>query len=164
GLDRGGRRVIEKFGDLARSIPAASRNRSASIHASRSISAASRNRSASIHAGRSIPAASRNRPASIHAGRHIPAGRSNKPTPFSAGRTVPTGWINHAARPFFGPTNLCFDNVYCPGIYNYMSMNEGRWGSAVKSSAGCSWRNNRPNMQWGSKNNGGSHQSTWFHT
>nr|GEV16844.1 putative ribonuclease H-like domain-containing protein [Tanacetum cinerariifolium] len=59
-----------------RSIPAASRNRSASIHAGRSIPAASRNRQASIHAGRSIPAASRNRPASIHAGRHIPAGSS----------------------------------------------------------------------------------------
>nr|GFC20176.1 ribonuclease H-like domain, reverse transcriptase, RNA-dependent DNA polymerase [Tanacetum cinerariifolium] len=109
-----------------RSITTASRNRSASIHAGRSIPAASRNRLASIHAGRSIHAASRNRPASIHAGRHIPAGRSNKPTPFPAGRTVPTGWINHAAGPFFGPTNMCFDNVYWPGIYNHMSMNEGR--------------------------------------
>nr|GEY98692.1 retrovirus-related Pol polyprotein from transposon TNT 1-94 [Tanacetum cinerariifolium] len=124
-----------------RSIPAARRNRTASIHAGRhipagrSIPATSRNRSASIHAGRFIPAASRNRPASIHAGRHIPAGRSNKPTPFPTGRTVPTGWINHAARLFFGPTNLCFDNVYWPDIYNHMSMNEGRWGSAVKSSA-----------------------------
>nr|GEZ14320.1 retrotransposon protein, putative, unclassified [Tanacetum cinerariifolium] len=118
-----------------RSIPAASKNRSASIHAGRSIPAASRNRSASIHAGRSIHAASRNRPASIHADKHIPTGRSNKPTPFPAGRTVPTGWINHAARTFFGLTNLCFDNVYWPGIYNHMSINEGRWGSAVKSSA-----------------------------
>nr|GEX32575.1 ribonuclease H-like domain-containing protein [Tanacetum cinerariifolium] len=84
---------------VGRFIPAASRNRSASIHAGRSIPAASRNRSASIHAGRSILAASRNRPASIHAGRHIPAGRSNKLAPFSAGRTVPTGWINHAVHP-----------------------------------------------------------------
>nr|GEV28867.1 hypothetical protein [Tanacetum cinerariifolium] len=149
---------------LAASVPAGSRNSSASIHAGRSIPTASRNRSTSIHAGRSIPAASRNRSASIHAGRHILAGRSNKPAPFPAGQTVPTGWINHAARPFFGPTNLCFDNVYWPGIYNYMSMNEGRWGSAVKSSAGCSWSNNKPNMQWGSKNNGGSHPSTWSMT
>nr|GEU70541.1 ribonuclease H-like domain-containing protein [Tanacetum cinerariifolium] len=118
-----------------RSILAASRNRSASIHAGGSISAANRNRSTSIHVGRSIPAASRNRPSSIHAGRHIPAGRSNKPAPFLAGRTIPTGWINHATRLCFGPTNLCFDNVYWPDIYNHMSMNEGRWGSAVKSSA-----------------------------
>nr|GEW10484.1 hypothetical protein [Tanacetum cinerariifolium] len=119
-----------------RSLLAASRNRSASIHAGRSIPTASRNSSASIHADRSIPAASSNRPASIRAGRHIPAGRSNKPTPFFAGRTVPTGWNNHAARLFFRPTNLCFDNVYWPGIYNHMSMNEGRWGSAVKSMTG----------------------------
>nr|GEX03255.1 hypothetical protein [Tanacetum cinerariifolium] len=119
----------------ATSFLAGSRNSLAFTSAGRSIPAASRNKSASIHAGRSIPAASRNRPASIHAGRHIPAGRSNKPAPFPAGRTVPTGWINHAARPFFGLTNLCFDNVYWPDVYNHMSMNEGRWGSTVKSSA-----------------------------
>nr|GFA45350.1 putative ribonuclease H-like domain-containing protein [Tanacetum cinerariifolium] len=94
-----------------RSIHAVSRNRPASIHAGRSIPAASRNRPASIHAGRSIHAASRNRPASIHASRHIPAGRINKPTSFPAGRSVPTGWTNPAARPFFGPTNLYFNNV-----------------------------------------------------
>nr|GEV66325.1 retrovirus-related Pol polyprotein from transposon TNT 1-94 [Tanacetum cinerariifolium] len=75
------------------------------------------------------------KPASIHAGRHIPAGRFNKPAPLPAGRSVLTGWTNHAARPFFRPVNLYFDNVSWPGIYNHMSMNEGRWGSAVKSSA-----------------------------
>nr|GFB64896.1 ribonuclease H-like domain, reverse transcriptase, RNA-dependent DNA polymerase [Tanacetum cinerariifolium] len=110
-----------------------------------SVPAGSKNSSASISAGRSIPAASRNRPASIH-----------------AGRSVPTGWTNPTARPF--PTNLYFDNVYCPRIYDHISMNTGRYGSAVKSLAGCSWRNNRPYMQWRSKNNGGSHQSTWFRT
>nr|GEU77422.1 ribonuclease H-like domain-containing protein [Tanacetum cinerariifolium] len=119
-----------------RSIPAASRNKSTSIHAGRSISAASRNRSASIHADRSIPAASRNRPASIHARRHIPAGRIHKPAPFPAGRFVPTGWTNHAARTFFRPTNLYFDYASWPGIYDHISMKEGRWGSTVKSSAG----------------------------
>nr|GFA49702.1 hypothetical protein [Tanacetum cinerariifolium] len=118
-----------------------------------SVAAGSRNSSASISAGSSIPAASRNRPASIHDGRH-----------FLAGRSVPTGWTNHAARPFFRPTNLYFNNVSWPRIYEHMSMNEGRWGSAVKSSSGCSWRYNRPYMKWGSKNNGGSHQSTWFRT
>nr|GEY44111.1 putative ribonuclease H-like domain-containing protein [Tanacetum cinerariifolium] len=66
----------------ATSVPAGSRNSSASISAGQSIHASSRNRSASIHAGRSIPAASRNKPASIHVGKHIPAGRINKPTPF----------------------------------------------------------------------------------
>nr|GEV38651.1 putative ribonuclease H-like domain-containing protein [Tanacetum cinerariifolium] len=58
-----------------------------------SIPAGSRNSSASISAGRSIPAASRYRPASIHAGRHFPAGRLNKPAPFSAGRSVPTDGV-----------------------------------------------------------------------
>nr|GEW56229.1 putative reverse transcriptase domain-containing protein [Tanacetum cinerariifolium] len=117
----------------AASVPAGSRNSSASISAGRSNPAASRNRRASIHAGRhisagrSISAASRNRPASIHAGRHIPASRFNKPTPFPIGRFVPTGWTNHAARPFFRSTNLYFDNVSWPGIYDHMSMNEGRW-------------------------------------
>nr|GEX92297.1 putative ribonuclease H-like domain-containing protein [Tanacetum cinerariifolium] len=107
--------IIDKFSSVvlkAASVPAGSRNSSASTTTDRSIPAASRNRSASIYAGRSILAASRNRPASIYAGRHIPAVRSNKPAPFPAGRTVPTGWINHAARPFFGPTNLYFDNVH----------------------------------------------------
>nr|GFB17000.1 hypothetical protein [Tanacetum cinerariifolium] len=129
-------------------VPAGSRNSSAYIHAGRSIPAASRNRQASIHAGRSIPAASRNRPASIHAGRHIHAGSWNKLAPFPVGRSVPTGWTNHAARPFFRPTNLYFDNISWPEIYDHMSMNEGRWGFAVKSSAGYSWRYNKPYMQW----------------
>nr|GEX14702.1 putative reverse transcriptase domain-containing protein [Tanacetum cinerariifolium] len=98
-----------------------------------SVHAGSRNSSASIFAGRSIPAASRNRLESIHAGRHIPAGRFDKPAPFPVSRSVPTGWTNHAARLFFRPTNLYFDNVYWPRIYDNVSMNERRWGSAVKS-------------------------------
>nr|GFB32261.1 ribonuclease H-like domain-containing protein [Tanacetum cinerariifolium] len=63
----------------AASVPAGSRNSSASISAGRFIPAAT-----SIYAGRSIPAASRNKPASIHDGKHIPAGRINKPAPFPA--------------------------------------------------------------------------------
>nr|GFA73705.1 hypothetical protein [Tanacetum cinerariifolium] len=95
--------TVDNFSSVvlkAASVPAGSRNSSASTTSDRSILAASRNRSAFIHAGRSIPAASRNRPASIYAGKYIHAGRSNKPAPFPVGRTVPTGWINHAARPF----------------------------------------------------------------
>nr|GEW06937.1 ribonuclease H-like domain-containing protein [Tanacetum cinerariifolium] len=103
-----------------------------------SVPAGSRNSSTSISAGRSIPTASRNRPASIHAGRHIPADKINKPAPFPVGRSVPTGRTNHAARSFFRPINLYFENVSWLGIYEHMSMNEGRWGSAVKSSAGSS--------------------------
>nr|GEU60691.1 ribonuclease H-like domain-containing protein [Tanacetum cinerariifolium] len=95
----------------AASVPVGSRNSSASIFAGRSIPVASRNRPASIYAGRSIPAASRNKPTSIHAGKHILAGRINKPAPFPTGSSVPTSWTNPAARPFFGLTNLYFDNV-----------------------------------------------------
>nr|GEV90425.1 putative ribonuclease H-like domain-containing protein [Tanacetum cinerariifolium] len=80
-----------------------------------SVPAGSRNSSASISAG------IRNRPASIHAGRHIPAGRFNKPAPFPAGRYVPTGWTNHAARLFFRPTNLYFDNVH-PHVNKYIGI------------------------------------------
>nr|GEW88568.1 hypothetical protein [Tanacetum cinerariifolium] len=72
----------------------------------------SRNYLASTFAGRPILTASRNRPASIHASRHIPVGRCNKPAPFPIGRSVPTCWTNHAARPFFRPTNLYFNNVH----------------------------------------------------
>nr|GEX27877.1 ribonuclease H-like domain, reverse transcriptase, RNA-dependent DNA polymerase [Tanacetum cinerariifolium] len=77
-----------------RFIPAASRNRSASIHAGRSIPTASRNGSTSIHAGRSILAASRNGSTSIHAGRSIPAASRNKPASIHAGKHIPAGRIN----------------------------------------------------------------------
>ncbi|GJS19410.1 hypothetical protein Tco_0448042 [Tanacetum coccineum] len=61
------------------------------------------------------------------------------------------------------PRNVCNKGgINSLAIYNQMYMDEGRWGTAVKPSAGCSWRIQRPNMQWGSKNNGGSSQSTWF--
>nr|GFA38773.1 ribonuclease H-like domain-containing protein [Tanacetum cinerariifolium] len=80
-----------------RFIPAASKNRSASIYAGRSIPAASRNRSASIHAGIFIPAASRNRPASIHAGRSIPAASRNRLASIHAGRSIPAASRNRPA-------------------------------------------------------------------
>nr|GEX19610.1 hypothetical protein [Tanacetum cinerariifolium] len=56
-----------------------------------SVPAGSRNSSASTSAGRSIPATSGNRSVSIHDGRHIPAGMINKPAPFPTGSSVPTG-------------------------------------------------------------------------
>ncbi|GKD25687.1 hypothetical protein Tco_1231901, partial [Tanacetum coccineum] len=92
----------------------------------------------------------------------VPAGSRNRPTSVPAGRPFSAGWKNHAARPMTRPTSHYFQHFSRPGYYNQMNMDEGRWGTAVKPSAGCSWRIQRPNMQWGSKNNGGSHQSTWF--
>ncbi|GJV90752.1 putative ribonuclease H-like domain-containing protein [Tanacetum coccineum] len=126
-----------------------------------SVPAGSRNSPASDNAGGSNPAASRNRPAVNSAGRPNPAGWSKRPAPVSAGRQVSAGWLNPAARPYFRPSSVHFNNMYWPNVYDPMYMNKGRWGTAVKTSAGYSWRNKRPQF-WGSKSNGGSHQSTWF--
>ncbi|GJT43547.1 hypothetical protein Tco_0952262 [Tanacetum coccineum] len=106
------------------------------------VSTVRRNSSASVTADESDPAASRNRPAVT-----------------SAGRPVSAGWLNPAAR----PSSVHFNTMYWPTVYEPMYMHNGRRGTAVKTSACYSWRNKRPQF-WGSKSNGGSHQSTWFHT
>ncbi|GJX53494.1 putative ribonuclease H-like domain-containing protein [Tanacetum coccineum] len=67
----------------------------------------------------SVTAGSRNRPASVNAGR-----------PFSA------GWKNHAARPITRPTSLHFQHFNRHGCYNQLHMDEGRWGTVVKTSVG----------------------------
>ncbi|GJW62809.1 putative ribonuclease H-like domain-containing protein [Tanacetum coccineum] len=118
-----------------------------------SVPAGSRNSSASVTADGSDPAASRNRPAVNSAGRPKPtervgqpAGWSKRPAPVSAGRPVSAGWLNPAARPYFRPSSVHFNNMYWPNFYD--PMNKGRWGTAVKTSAGYSWRNKRPQF-WG---------------
>ncbi|GKC52764.1 hypothetical protein Tco_1075509, partial [Tanacetum coccineum] len=123
-----------------------------------------KSKAASVTADGSDPAASRNRPAVNSAGRPKPtarvgqpAGWSKRPTPVSA------GWLNLATRPYFRPSSVHFNNMYWPNVYDPMYMTKGRWGTAVKTSAGYSWRNKRPQF-WGTKSNGGSPQSTWFHT
>ncbi|GKF86483.1 hypothetical protein Tco_0254310, partial [Tanacetum coccineum] len=126
-----------------------------------SVPAGSRNSPASVTAGGSDPAASRNKPAVNSAGRPNPAGWSKRPAPVSAGRQVSAGWPNPAARPYFRPSSVYFNNMYWPNLYD--PMYKGRWGTTVKTSAGYSWRNKRPQF-WGSKSNGRSRQSTWFHT
>ncbi|GKB87944.1 hypothetical protein Tco_0960216 [Tanacetum coccineum] len=94
----------------------------------------------------------------------VPAGSRKSPASVPAGRSFSTGWKNHVARPMTRPTSHYFQHFSRPGYYNQMYMDEGRWGTAIKPSASCSWKIQRPNMQWGSKNNGGSHQSTWFNS
>ncbi|GJY54920.1 putative ribonuclease H-like domain-containing protein [Tanacetum coccineum] len=91
-----------------------------------SVPAGSRNSSASVPADRSDPAASRNRPAVNPADRPHPAGWSKRPATVSAGRPVSAGWLNPAARPFFRPSsvyNTNWSNIYDPMI-------KGRWGTA----------------------------------
>ncbi|GKF81470.1 hypothetical protein Tco_0240072, partial [Tanacetum coccineum] len=144
-----------------RSDPAGSRNSSASVPADRSDPAGSRNSSASVPADRSDPAASRNRLAVNSADRPHPAGWSKRPAPVSAGRPGSASWLNPVARPYFSPSYVHFNNTNWPNVYD--PMIKGRWGTAVKTSAGYSWRNKRPQF-WGFKSNGGSYQSIWFHT
>ncbi|GJT42372.1 putative ribonuclease H-like domain-containing protein [Tanacetum coccineum] len=83
-----------------------------------------------VTAGGSDPAASRNRPAVNSAGRPNPAGWSKRPAPVSAGRPVSAGWLNPAARPYFRPSSVYFNNMYWPNLYDPMYMNKGRWGTA----------------------------------
>ncbi|GKC00232.1 putative ribonuclease H-like domain-containing protein [Tanacetum coccineum] len=146
---------IPSFVPKAASVPAGSRNRQTSVPAG------SRNGTTSVPAGSrngttSVPAGSRNGTTSV------PAGSRNRPTSVPAGRPFSAGWKNTTARPMTRPTSHYFQHFRRSGYYNQLNMGEGRWGTAVKPSAGCSWRIQRPNMQWGSKNNGGSHQSTRF--
>ncbi|GJR30932.1 putative ribonuclease H-like domain-containing protein [Tanacetum coccineum] len=93
-----------------------------------SVPAGSRNSSASVPADRSDPAASRNRPAVNSADRPHPAGWSKRPATVSAGRPVSAGWLNPAARPYFRPSSVYFNNMYWPDLYD--PMNKGRWGTA----------------------------------
>ncbi|GJX43067.1 putative ribonuclease H-like domain-containing protein [Tanacetum coccineum] len=93
---------------------------------------------------------------------YVPAGSRNRPTSVPAGRPFPAGWRNPTARPMTRPKSHYFQQFSGPGSYNKMNMDGGRWGTAVKTSAGCSWQSNMPYMHWGSKNNGGSQQSTGF--
>ncbi|GJV37467.1 hypothetical protein Tco_1409944 [Tanacetum coccineum] len=125
-----------------------------------SVPAGSSNSSASVTADGSDPAASRNRPAVNSAGRPKPtervgqpAGWSKRPAPVSAGGPVSAGWLNPAARPYFRPSSVHFNNMYWPNVYDPMYMTKGRWGTAVKTSAGYSWRNKRSQF-WGPKSNG----------
>ncbi|GKF77027.1 hypothetical protein Tco_0229497, partial [Tanacetum coccineum] len=112
---------------------------------------------APVYAGTPVRAVRKNRPAPVHPDRPFPAGRRNSVS-------VSAGWRNNAARPMSIPTSSYFQNYSRPVYYDQMYMGEGRWGTAVKSSAGCSWRDSRPYLQRGSKNNGGSQQSTWFNS
>ncbi|GJU00778.1 putative ribonuclease H-like domain-containing protein [Tanacetum coccineum] len=85
-----------------------------------SVPAGSRNSSASVPADRSDPADSRNRPAVNPADRPHPAGWSKRPATVSAGRPVSAGWLNPAARSVY---NTNWPNIYDPMI-------KGRWGTA----------------------------------
>ncbi|GKA69479.1 hypothetical protein Tco_0775543 [Tanacetum coccineum] len=47
-----------------------------------------------------------------------PAGWSKRPAPVSAGGPVSAGWLNPAARPYFRPSSVHFNNMYWPNVYD----------------------------------------------
>ncbi|GKB07177.1 putative ribonuclease H-like domain-containing protein [Tanacetum coccineum] len=49
---------------------------------------------------------------------------------------VSAGWLNPAARPYFRPSSVYFNNMYWPDVSDPMYMNKGRRGTAVKTSVG----------------------------
>ncbi|GJQ97274.1 putative ribonuclease H-like domain-containing protein [Tanacetum coccineum] len=105
-----------------------------------SVPAGSSNSSASVTADGSDPAASRNRPAVNSAGRpkptervRQPAGWSKRPAPVSAGGPVSAGWLNPAARPYFRPSSVHFNNMYWPNVYETLvQMTRGRWALLLR--------------------------------
>ncbi|GJS05987.1 hypothetical protein Tco_0362783 [Tanacetum coccineum] len=94
-----------------------------------------------------VPTGNRNRPTSVPAGRPFSAGSRNRPTSVPAGRPFPTGWHNLAARPMTRPKGHYFQQFSRPGSYNQMAMDEGRWGTAVKTSPGTQDTNNHAGPQ-----------------
>ncbi|GJR13143.1 hypothetical protein Tco_0795795 [Tanacetum coccineum] len=104
----------------ATSVPAGSRNSSASVIAGGSAPANSRNRPAVNYAGRPNPTRRVGQAAHLATAQSNPAGWSKRPAPVSAGRPVSAGWLNPAARPYFRPSSVYFNNMYDP-----MYMNEG---------------------------------------
>ncbi|GKD06798.1 hypothetical protein Tco_1181772, partial [Tanacetum coccineum] len=76
-----------------------------------------------------VPAGSRNPPPSVS------AGSRNRPSSISAGRPFSAGWRNHVARPMTRSTSHYFQHFRRPGCYNQLYMDEGRWRTAVKTSA-----------------------------
>ncbi|GJS40126.1 putative ribonuclease H-like domain-containing protein [Tanacetum coccineum] len=100
----------------------------------------------------SIPAA---RPNQVPAGRPKPVstGKQNRPPPVHAGRrnssSVTSGWWQSTARPMAHlptPTSSYFQTStpFGPHVYyNQMHYDGDGWATAIKPSAGCSWKSHR---------------------
>ena len=88
---------------------------------------------------------------------YIPKARISR-NKVAAERSDSSGWKN---KNFYRPTSTYFQKGYWNGYYDPMYMGWDRWGTAVKPTAGCSWKNTRPYSQGRSRNNRGSHQSAW---
>ncbi|GKE54714.1 hypothetical protein Tco_1489870 [Tanacetum coccineum] len=84
-----------------------------------------------------VPAGSRNRTT------YVPADSRNITAFVPAGKPFPAGWHNPTAQPMTRPKSHYFQQFRRSGSYNQMDMDGRRWGTAVKTSAGCSWQSNR---------------------
>ncbi|GJZ09976.1 putative ribonuclease H-like domain-containing protein [Tanacetum coccineum] len=106
----------------------------------------------------SIPAARPNqvpagRPKPVSTGAPVSTGKQNRPPPVHAGRinssSVTSGWWQSTARPMTHlptPTSSYFQTStpFGPHVYyNQMHYDGDGWATAVKPSAGCSWKSYR---------------------
>ncbi|GJU08354.1 hypothetical protein Tco_1124784 [Tanacetum coccineum] len=88
----------------------------------------------------------------------VPTGRQNRPFPVPSGRryspSVTSGWWKSTAKPMSHlnrPTSSYFQTYtpYVPQMYyNHMQYGGVRWATAVKPSAGCSWKTHRKGLYW----------------
>ncbi|GJV12779.1 putative ribonuclease H-like domain-containing protein [Tanacetum coccineum] len=88
----------------------------------------------------------------------VPTGRQNRPflVPTDRGYSpsVTSGWWKSTARPMphlNRPTSSYFQTYtpYVPQMYyNHMKYGGLRWATAVKPSAGCSWKTHRKGLYW----------------
>ncbi|GJS63962.1 putative ribonuclease H-like domain-containing protein [Tanacetum coccineum] len=88
----------------------------------------------------------------------VPTGRQNRPFPVPTDRgyspSVTSGWWKSTARPMphlNRPTSSYFQTYtpYVPQMYyNHMKYGGLRWATAVKPSAGCSWKTHRKGLYW----------------
>nr|GEZ60856.1 ribonuclease H-like domain-containing protein [Tanacetum cinerariifolium] len=88
----------------------------------------------------------------------VPTGRQNRHFPVPTGKgyspSVIFGWWKSTARPkphFSRPRSSYFQTYtpYVPTMYNnHMKYGRDRWATAVKPSAGCSWKSHRKCLYW----------------
>ncbi|GJY61702.1 putative ribonuclease H-like domain-containing protein [Tanacetum coccineum] len=98
------------------------------------------------------------RPKSVSTGVPVSTGKQNRPPPVHAGRrnssSVTSGWWQSTARPMAHlptPTSSYFQTStpFGPHVYyNQMQYGGLRWATAVKPSAGCSWKTHRKGLYW----------------
>ncbi|GJW96074.1 putative ribonuclease H-like domain-containing protein [Tanacetum coccineum] len=110
-----------------------------------------------VSTGRPKPV-STGRPKPVSTGAPVSTGKQNRPPLVHAGRrnssSVTSGWWQSTARPMThlpSPTSSYFQTYtpYVPQMYyNHMQYGGVRWATAVKPSAGCSWKKHRKGLYW----------------